>query len=459
VSPQTLLSEAGYTQSLSAGRNSDDAKEEGPDMDLEEKPHTPPQAPSGAPADCDESRDPPDEAQTARAERTSSTNTPPTTGVGPKKKKPKSGKKKLKAPDSDAEDHDERTWTEEDLAQIFHKKDLFAFLLEDPVMKILRPTVIGELHGPTTPPTETSRQLEAATQLLRTLKDAGIMPGAFSASKLFDLETTVIHRSATLLYNKLEPLVGSVALPETIKRTPVRSPEYQTGSSQYASATSEAGSDSSVDLERMTLGPSGAAMLQDRQANAKLERSSRESTPVVTPARSPVQMQTFFNAAMNRYLKEKQTGGSKPTAGETGQNVQDVEMESVESYHDLHDEYDPDNLSIDTPRQAVVAGPTSTSSTMTPRIRVSAISELKEYSGKDQDEDRARSWLGKVKSAFVRDQAPDSEKCLVLGDLLTGPARNWYRQLSRSTRSNWKSLLEAFQTQYCGRGVSVARQY
>ncbi|OWY91590.1 hypothetical protein PHMEG_00039762 [Phytophthora megakarya] len=93
---------------------------------------------------------------------------------------------------------------------------------------------------------------------------------------------------------------------------------------------------------------------------------------------------------------------------------------------------------------------------MTPRIRVSAISELKEYSGKDQDEDRARSWLGKVKSAFVRDQAPNSEKCLVLGDLLTGPARNWYRQLSRSTRSNWKSLLEAFQTQYCGRGNARA---
>ncbi|OWY93184.1 hypothetical protein PHMEG_00037513 [Phytophthora megakarya] len=114
-----------------------------------------------------------------------------------------------------------------------------------------------------------------------------------------------------------------------------------------------------------------------------------------------------------------------------------------------------------------------------PRIRVSAISELKEYSGKDHDEDRARSWLGKVKSAFVRDlapesekmsgtgrnianeeylsrdgittrrndhkvksafvrdQAPDSEKYLVLGDLLMEPARNWYRQLSRSTRSNW----------------------
>ncbi|OWZ14290.1 hypothetical protein PHMEG_00012252 [Phytophthora megakarya] len=85
---------------------------------------------------------------------------------------------------------------------------------------------------------------------------------------------------------------------------------------------------------------------------------------------------------------------------------------------------------------------------MTPRIRVSAILELKESSGKDQDE-------------IVReaDQAPDSEKCLVLGYLLTGPARNWYRQLSRSTRGNWKNLLEAFQTQYCGRGISVARKY
>ncbi|OWY91069.1 hypothetical protein PHMEG_00040508, partial [Phytophthora megakarya] len=264
------------------------------------------------------------------------------------------------------------------------------------------------------------------------------MPGAFSASKLFDLETT--------LYNKLGPLVGSVALPETIKRTPVRSPEYQTGSSQYASATSEAGSDSSVDLERMTLGPSGAAMLQERQANAKLERSSRESTPAVTPARSPEQMQTFFNAAMNRYLKEKQTGGSKSTADGTGQDAQDVEMESIESYHasrirsgQLEHRY------------------TATSSG---RIRRSSRNtDIHFYSGKDQDEDRARSWLGKVKSAFVRDQAPDSEKCLMLGDLLTGPARNWYRQLSRSTRSNWKSLLEAFQTQYCGRGVSVARQY
>ena len=35
--------------------------------------------------------------------------------------------------------------------------------------------------------------------------------------------------------------------------------------------------------------------------------------------------------------------------------------------------------------------------------------ELKEFAGKDNDEDRARGWISKVKSAFLRDQAPDNE--------------------------------------------------
>ncbi|POM68452.1 Hypothetical protein PHPALM_15391 [Phytophthora palmivora] len=177
-------------------------------------------------------------------------------------------------------------------------------------------------------------------------------------------------------------------------------------------------------------------------------------------------MQTFFNAAMERFLKEERATGSALVLERTeAGGTRDVDMESVESPRGMQEEYDPDDLSIDTPRQAVVAsagmssGPPASAATGAPRIRVSAISELKEFSGKDSDEDRARSWLGKAKSAFVRDQAPDSEKCLVFGDLLTGPARNWYRQLSRSTRSNWKELLGSFQTQYCGRGVSVARQY
>ncbi|ETM02937.1 hypothetical protein L917_00752 [Phytophthora nicotianae] len=93
-------------------------------------------------------------------------------------------------------------------------------------------------------------------------------------------------------------------------------------------------------------------------------------------------------------------------------------MESVGSDHG---EYDPDDLDLPASCQATVATAATTTGlpAITPRIRVSAMSELKEFSGKDDDEDRARAWIGKVKSAFIRDQAPDDEKCLVLGGLFT----------------------------------------
>uniref|UniRef100_A0AAV1V010 Retrotransposon gag domain-containing protein n=1 Tax=Peronospora matthiolae TaxID=2874970 RepID=A0AAV1V010_9STRA len=94
----------------------------------------------------------------------------------------------------------------------------------------------------------------------------------------------------------------------------------------------------------------------------------------------------------------------------------------------------------------------------TQRNRVSAMTGLKKFCGKDRDEDRARSWTSKVKSASLRDQAPDEEKCLVFGDLLTGPARNWYNQLGRSTRKKWQRLLNEFIVQYEEQGVSLARQ-
>ncbi|KAG3124449.1 hypothetical protein PI126_g23248 [Phytophthora idaei] len=59
----------------------------------------------------------------------------------------------------------------------------------------------------------------------------------------------------------------------------------------------------------------------------------------------------------------------------------------------------------------------------------------------------------------MRDQASDADKCLTFSDLLAGPARNWHRQLARSTRNKWPDLLRSFQTQYCGLGGLVARQY
>ena len=81
----------------------------------------------------------------------------------------------------------------------------------------------------------------------------------------------------------------------------------------------------------------------------------------------------------------------------------DVEMESVRSSISRLDVLDPDDSDPDDSgqegrRHAMVA----TTETLQngggipQRIRVSAMTELKEFRGKDRDEDRARSWIRKV---------------------------------------------------------------
>ncbi|OWY91138.1 hypothetical protein PHMEG_00040408 [Phytophthora megakarya] len=93
-------------------------------------------------------------------------------------------------------------------------------------------------------------------------------------------------------------------------------------------------------------------------------------------------------------------------------------MESIRfSDHGSRWEYDPDDVDFPISAQATVATAAagSTGSTMIQRVRISAISNLKEFTGKDQDEDRARAWFSKVKSAFMRDQALDDENTADLG--------------------------------------------
>ncbi|GMF34366.1 unnamed protein product [Phytophthora fragariaefolia] len=324
---------------------------------------------------------------------------------------------------------------------------------EDPVMKIVRPKVIGSaLLGPVTIPPTMNNKLDAAKTMLHLLKEAGYAPRAFDTHKLFDLELKTIEGSMQNLFDGLAPLVGTTASGETEKLTNTQAAERMTGPSPYASAhasvTSEMGSETSgsVIQERMPLGPAGEAMLQARRATLKEELPPIKTTVVSTHEQDhPSRMQTFFDATMDRFLKEQQTTGSRSaTTARKSSEMSDVDMESVGSHHDQLDEFDPDDLSINVPRRAAVASTETLTNAgvAAPGIRVSAISELKEFSGNDNDEDRASSWLCKVKSAFIHDQAPDSEKCSVFGDLLTGPARNWFGQLSRSTRNNWKSLLE-----------------
>ncbi|KAG6606579.1 Eukaryotic/viral aspartic protease, active site [Phytophthora cinnamomi] len=283
------------------------------------------------------------------------------------------------------------------------------------------------------------------------LKETGLVAGQFDPNDLFDLDLDQIQASTHGLFDKLRVLVGEIpatSLPMVpdpgSASTKADSTSCRT-SSPFVSAA-EAGSDTSSEPRRMSLGPSGASMLQarskaqrpDHPRSGSRKQTAKQADQVTTATgsgsdESTGRLESYFQAVMSRFLREQQT-----TAPQAIQNPesQDVDMESTKSQ-------DPDHSHWDRIQ----------------RVRISAISDLKEFSGKDQDEVRARAWVGKVKSAFLRDQASDGEKCLTFADLLSGSARNWYRQLPRSTRNKWSELLRSFQIQYCGFGISVARQY
>ena len=97
---------------------------------------------------------------------------------------------------------------------------------------------------------------------------------------------------------------------------------------------------------------------------------------------------------------------------------------------------------IDYPHVAT-AGVVDSSGFSNQRIGMSVMAELKGFAGREKNEERARNWISKVKSVLLRDQSPDAGKCLVFSDLFTGPERDWYTQLSRSTRTSWKASWKA----------------
>ncbi|KAE9275578.1 hypothetical protein PF001_g26516 [Phytophthora fragariae] len=470
-SPTASLN-ARSTDRLSPGRSSADGIEDDLATDLEEKPRFPPKVPSGTPADPDASQDPPDEGSFARAKELSSTTTPAASGAA--SKKTKAARKKLKAPDSEGEDRtvSNSTWSRSKMEMAYLRTDLNNFLLEGPVMQVMQLNLPGSLTGPVQTPSSTANKLYAVMELLCMLEEAGVTAGAFDADDLFNLAIDEIRISTESLFNLLKPLVGECPAAKTPESTAVRIqlPKYNTGSSLFASATPEAGSNSSSGSRRMQLGPSCAAMFQTRSADdsnvkihvPQLAKTTPDRIPLADPP-STSSLETYFQAAMSRFLNERpEIGASRPAVSRPDPGEQDIDMESAGSQdHPEHWEYDPDDIDMKNARRTATtaAAIAPIGSPAVQRVKISAISDLKEFTGKDHDEERARGWISKVKSAFTRDQATDEEKCLTFADLLTGPARNWYRQLSRSTRAKWSDLLRSFQTQYCGLGVSVTWQY
>ncbi|GMF53004.1 unnamed protein product [Phytophthora fragariaefolia] len=472
----------------SARRTSVGGTEADPDPDLEDKPQLPPQVPSGIPVDLDPRQDPPTKQTKADSERYGfgDSMAKPERNISPSRKSNRSGgiqakeastRVKMKAPDTEGEDPIQvaPSWSDVDLEYAFHLKELRDFLALDPVMLMLELKQIGDLQGPLAPPQMATGKLDADKALMSLLKEAGLVAGRFDTNDLFDLDLGQIQSSTQGLFDRLKALVGEIqprtdsAMPDPGLPTHIGSIGCRTAS-PYVSAAE--GSDTSSEPRRMSLGPSGAAMLQARsqiqQGEKSKPRSKRQPIASTDPTTSVSdtsagRLETYFQAAMSRFLKEQQALPSPPTpTGIQNPGSQDVEMLSTGSTDpDPHWEYDPDDIDLPTSDRAAMAtmATGSTGSTMIQRVRISAISDLKAFSGKDQDEDRARAWLGELKSALLRDQASDGEKCLTFADLLSGAARNWYRPLPRSTRNKWTDLLRTFQIQYCGFGVSVARQY
>ncbi|GMF31661.1 unnamed protein product [Phytophthora fragariaefolia] len=176
----------------SSGRSSTNGTEEGPVVDLEDKPRPPPQVPSGTPAGLDENLDPPDERP--RAQAGTNTSTQPRSARSTAKKKTSNAKpsrKKIKPADFKTKDRGD-LMSDDQLTKAYYKKELHTFLINDTVMRVLRPKILGELQGIASSPAAGSNKLSATKALMRLLKETGIIAESFEAEVLFDLKLSEI---------------------------------------------------------------------------------------------------------------------------------------------------------------------------------------------------------------------------------------------------------------------------
>ncbi|KAG4238485.1 hypothetical protein PC116_g13487 [Phytophthora cactorum] len=335
----------------------------------------------------------------------------------------KTTRKKMKAPGSEEEDHarSRSSWSDKDMEFVYRHQALRDFLYPDPVMQILQPKQIEDPQRPVRPPIQISNKLTAVKDLLRLLTDTGIVAGAFDAEDLFELDLDLIQSTTRDLFNKIKFIVGkALQLPDPTSSTRISQP----ASSNYASAAEE-DSDTSSEPRRMSLVPSGASMLEIRATSLRQEAppEKQDSTPLSrnparsntskarstpdqthrnlaqTPSSTPGQtatarssdtssgsLQRYFEAAMNRFLAEQGMAMAKPSTREAGHpGSQDVEMESVGEVDlaDLHEECDPDDLDFPSPSPAAVVAMVGGGggSSMIQRVRILAISNLKEFTG------------------------------------------------------------------------------
>ncbi|KAE9283453.1 hypothetical protein PF001_g22842 [Phytophthora fragariae] len=385
------------------------------------------------------------------------------------KRKSTKNKKKVQSPEPDCDDYasglakgSESVKKIHNPERSLHQVALARMFKKDPIMKLLRPTLVGELTGPVLKP-DVARMTDitqVAQATFRILKDAGYALGISEMERVYDWSRKTWKRMLIQLLNSLTILVGTVQAERWRPQwSQGSSREGSTGSSQYQSASSAVeGSDTDSDV--------GLSRLTTERERSDLHKNARTGTWSTNPA--PSGIEDTFTGMMRSYAARHATA-NKPQMPVVPDEDQDESMRSASSraesdpdrtalIRDPADFFDLGEELVGRPSVAAVATAGTAQPYLT-RVRMSAFSELNEFSGRETSEEKFRSWFNRVRSAARRDGMDPAEICTLFGDLMTGPVRQWYLQLGREMRTSREKLTEQFLAQYCGKGVSMASRY
>ncbi|KAE8982303.1 hypothetical protein PF011_g21670 [Phytophthora fragariae] len=336
---------------------------------------------------------------------------PPTAKAATKRKSSKKKKKKLRAPDS----------AEESLSKPQGKDTGRQYTVEE-----VRPfcgafdSLTNVAHAPPT--------------LFHMLCDSGFVLGAFEMEKLCDWDLKSWLRAIRVVQEPLTILAESVKQDATSSATGQDGPSPSAGPAQTSTTTPSPPPryQSSVDSDSSLKSPKRMPM--NRPPRAMQISAAPARTEVTKPAED-----VLPKALRDSIIKLMQTTVMSTAHADTAaipavarpHEAADVAMESVSSRsatksgtrradEDPNDLFD---LDIGAPRTTAAISTATAGGVGLARVRLSASSELKEFSGWDAGEENARLWLNRLKSAARRDGMTGEEVCGQFSDLMSGPAR------------------------------------
>ena len=113
---------------------------------------------------------------------------------------------------------------------------------------------------------EIANQLKAIRRVMKLLQESGYIAGEFDAQKLLECDHDQVINVGKSLFVKLIPLTGRSGSTDQAMISIIEG--YQTGSSQYVSAESEADLTDSIDIQWISLRPSGEVFIRNKTTPA-----------------------------------------------------------------------------------------------------------------------------------------------------------------------------------------------